>query len=270
MQLSRIHGSNYPYKMNVPVYDAATLVDGEMVMRHGSWHSSETKYYITAYTGANTEAEDSIGVLQASAANVQQVANGLGENDQFYKIGTDDIPDAAISAGGNFLPCVTNPGARYYAFYDQTDAQSCDNAESAETAWVIGSLEDNIDGGWLFTTDQADSSATYVGLLRYLTASAAGTATVAAVTVDTDTDYCKVLPLGHRLCGLNAESTGLTTTAAASSAVFLEVVENYLTHSASASEEMRYWDHDNLADLKRLKVEGEVVQLRHCWRAVVA
>ncbi len=266
MQLARILGSNYPYRTNIPVYDAALLADGELVMRHASWASGTSKYYITAYTGANTEAEDSIGVLQASSTKVKDSK----ENDKFYKIGSDGIPDAAISAGGNFLPCIVNPEATYFAFYDQTDAKSCTHAETAETTWQITSLEDNIDGGWLFTTDQADSSATYVGKIRYIKASASGSITCTAITVDTSTDYVKVLPIGHRLTGLNAEATGLTTTAAAGSGVYLDIMENWISHSALPREKMRFWDHDASDNLSNLVVEAEIVQLRHCYRAVVA
>ena len=267
MELARILGSNYPYKLNVPVCDAAALAEGEMVMRHGSWHSGENKFYITAYTSANTEAEDTIGVLCTSDAK----AATHKENSDLYKIGSDGIADAAISAGGNFLPAIVNPEATYFCFYDQTAAQSCTTAISASTTWTITSLEDNIDGGWLFTTAQTDSATTYGGKLRYAAASASGSITTSvAVTVDTSTDFCKAFPIGHRITGLNAAATGFLTTIAAETGIYLEVIENWVEHSGSPKRAMRQWWHKGLDGLTNLKVEAEIVQLRHAWRAVVA
>lgn len=266
MELARILGSNYPYRTQVPVYDAATLAQGEMLMRHGSWHSSETKYYITAYANANTGSEDSIGITLASSADC-----ALAKDAQLYKVGSDGIPDAAISAGGNFMPVIVNPEACYYANYDAADAKSCTTAISASTTWTITSLEDNIDGGWLFTTDTADSSATYPGLIRYAAASASGSITTGvAVTVDTNTDFVKVLPIGHRLTGLNAAATGLTTTIEAEDGIFLGIAENWIKHQSSPKVRLRYWDHKGLDNLVNLKVDAEIVQLRHAYRAVVA
>lgn len=265
MQLARILSGNYPYRTYIPVYDATTLTAGEMVMRHASW-AAANKYYITAYTGANTEAEDSIGILLMSSTD----GYASKENALLYNLASA-APSREESAGGNFLEAVVNPDATYFAFYDQTDAASCSTAITASTTWTITSLEDNIDGGWLFTTNQADANATYVGLIRYLTASASGSCTVdSAVTVDTSTDYVKVLPIGHRITALNAEATGLTTTAAAGSGIYLDVRENFITHDASPRREARYWLQKGLDGLKGLKVEAELVQLRHCYRAVVA
>lgn len=266
MELARIMSGNYPYRTYIPVYDAATLVAGEMVMRLAAWDSSANKYYITAYTGANTEAEDSVGILLVGSTD----AYASKENAKLYNMASA-TPSRSCDTGNNFLEAVVNPDATYYAFYDQTDAKSCSTAISASTTWTITSLEDNIDGGWLFTTTQADASATYDGLLRYLTASASGSCTVdSAVTVDTSTDYVKVLPIGHRLTGLNAESTGLTTTAAACSGIYLDVRENFLTHDAKPRMPLRKWNDQAGNGLKNIKVEAELVQLRHCYRAVVA
>lgn len=267
MELARIVGSNYPYKMNVPVYQsAAVMLDGEMIMRHGTWLTDLYKYYITAYVASNAEADDALGVLQAGSAKVADSK----ENAQFYKIGSDTYPDADIADGGNYLPCIVNPHAAYFAFYDQTTAKSCTAAETAETTWEIALLEDNISGGWLFTTDQADANATYVGKLRYIkTSPAAGSITCSAVTVDTSTDFCKVIPVGQRLTSLNTDATGLQTEIAAGDSVFLEPVENWISHSGSPEVQMRYWDHDNLDGLQDLKVRAEVMMVKHCWLDVV-
>ena len=268
MQLARIMSNNYPYRTYIPVYDAGAFVGGELVMRHASWHGGANKFYIEAYTNDNVEAEDSIGVLLMSTAD----GYASKENAKLYGLTAGTTTAVAISAGGNYLEAIVNPDATYFANYTAADAKSCTTAITASTTWTITSLEDNIDGGWLFTTNAADSSATYSGLIRYAAASASGSITTAtAVTVDTSTDFVKVLPVGHRLTGLNTASTGLTTTIAAEDGVYLDIRENWITHSASGGRRpLRYWEHKGLDNLDQLKVEGEIVQLRHCFRAVVA
>jgi len=267
MELARILGSNYPYKIPVPVLESGAIAEGEMMMRHSTWHSANTKYYISAYTSDNVEAEDSIGITCTSAVK----AAAHKENNDLYKIGSDGLPDATIAEGGNFLPCIVNPEATYFAFYDQATAKSCTHAISASTTWTISLLEDNIQGGWLFTTTEADATATFPGLLEYVEESpAAGSATMeVAVTVDTSTDFCKVLPIGHRLTGLNAAATGMTTAIAAETGIYLDILENWISHSGSPKRVMRQWLHKGIRGATQLKVEAELVQLRHVWNATV-
>jgi len=266
MHLSKEVGGNYPLRLNVPVYDAALIDLGELLMRHASW-AGTNKYYITAYSGADTEAEDTIGISQAKSTDLDDHK----ENSRFYKIGSDGYPDAAVSAGGNFMPVIANPHALYMAAYDQADAVSHTHAESG-TAITITSIEDNIDGGWIYTTDGTDSSATYEGELRYITADDGTDLTVdSTLTVDTSSDFIKLLPIGHRLVGLNAEATGLTSTAAASSTVYLEIVENWGKWRSAPTHPLRYWNDKGLSGLggKLATFSAEIAQLKHCWHYVV-
>lgn len=263
MQLARCLGGNYPYRTYIPVYDASAIAEGELLMRSGTW-TGATGYYISAYSGSNTEAEDSIGIAMHSSAS----AYASKENAKLYNMASA-VPSKSQSTGCNFMEAIVNPDATYFAFYDQEDAVSVTSA-STSTTLTITSLEDNIDGGWIYTTDQTDSAATYAGSLRYISASASGSCTITALTVDTSSDVIKVLPIGHRLVGLNAEATGLTSTAAASSTIFLDLRENWITHAASARSLLRQWEQDSLGGLKNTLIEGEIVQLRHCYRAVVA
>ena len=272
MELARLMGGNYPFKANIPVYDAATLAYGELVMRHATWHSNDEKYYISAYVATSaTEAEDTVGIIDACSVN----ASENKDNRNVYRIGVHSaawgvLPDGVAVDGWNFLPAIVNPDATYFAEYDQTDAINQTGAVAASTAWAVTNLEDDIEGAWLFTTRQASSTATYPGKLRYGTASAAGTLTVGvAVTVDTLTDIVKVLPIGHRLVALNAEATGLTTTAAAASTIYLEIRENYVQWQGSPEMEMRKWLHDGLDGLGGLRCRGEIIQLKHAYRQVV-
>ncbi len=267
MHLSRELGGNYPFRLNVPVLESALVDLGELMMRHTSWASSATKYYHTAYSAATTEAEDTIGVSQARSSDL---ANHP-ENNAFYKIGSDGLPNATNEEGSNFMPVIANPHALYYAFYDQADAISITTG-AATTTLTVSSLENHIDSGWMYTTDGTDSSATYVGSLRYLTASASGTATMdSADTTDTSSDIILLLPIGHRLTQLNAESTGLGTTAAAGAGLFLEVVENYGTWRSAPTHMLRFWNDKGLDGLggKIARFEAEIVQLKHTWHGTL-
>lgn len=269
MNPARLLGGNVPFVLNVPVYDATTLVKGELVMRHASWGNEDYTYYITAYTGAATEAEDSLGILQASSAD----AYASKENAKLYNMASA-VPSRGTGAGNNFLPAIVNPDATYFAFYDQTTAISVTTASTSTTV-TITSLEDDIDGAWLYTTEGTDSAATYKGLLRYLTASASGSCTIdSAATIDTSTDVIKILPLGHRTTELNTASTGLMTSAAGSSTpgVFLDIMENWGRWASAPTHALRYWNDKGLSGLggKLATFEAEIVQLRHCYRAVVA
>ena len=267
MELSKLLGGNYPYvQSRVPVFDGSTLAEGELLMRLAAWHSAGAKYYISAYTDANTEAEDTIGITMTSSAK----AYALKENPA--KLGlTSAVPDVTTAAGNNFLPVIVNPDALYMAFYDQTDAKSHTHAENG-TAITISSIEDNFDGGYIYTTDGADSSATYSGELRYITADDGTDLTVdSTLQVDTSSDFIKICPIGHRLIGINGAATGIGTEIAAPGTKYLETGDAYGRWSSMPTHPLRYWNDKGLSGLggKKATFWSELVQLKHAWRAVV-
>lgn len=274
MELSKLLGGNYPYiHAHVPVYDATILAEGELLMRVGSWGNEGAGYYITAFTAANTEAEDTIGITMTSSTK----AYASKENARFYNLASA-VPSRTMATGNNFLPVIINPDALYMAFYDQADAVSNSTACSASTALTFTNLEDDIDGGWLYTTDGTDSAATYAGKLRYLTASALGSCTLdSAITVDTSSDMIKILPIGHRLVPLNAEATGLscsdgtTPASGAADTIYLEIHDNYGRWASMPTHPLRYWNDKGLEGLggKKAIFWGEIVQLKHAWKYVV-
>jgi len=268
MHLSKLMAGNYPFRTNVPAYDAALLDLGEMLMRHATMHQAAAGYYITAYTSSNAEAEDSIGICQAKSTDLVDHP----ENAALYGINADGLCDKTASTGFNFMPVIANPHAIYFAFYDQAAAQSCTHAENG-TAITITSIEDHLDGGWIYTTDGTDSSATYSGKLRYITADDGTDLTVdSTLQVDTSSDFIKIFPIGSRITGLNAAATGFLTTIAAETGIYLEVIENYGKWRQAPTHNLRYWNDKGLDGLggKIATFEAEIVQLRHCWHAVVA
>lgn len=95
--------------------------------------------------------------------------------------------------------------------YDQTDTMAV--ASTSTTTVTITSLEDNIDGSWLYAV-----SGTGAGRLAFLTASASGSATSKTATGwDSTTVVIKILRFGHQLAKLNTAATKIGTDAAAGS-----------------------------------------------------
>ena len=270
MQLARLLGGNVPYVCNIPVYDTGVMYKGQLVMRHANFHDQEYKQYINAYVSTSaTEAEDTIGILQANSAD----AYASKENAKLYNFSSTLCNSRVATTGFNWLPAIVNPDATYFAYYDQTLAKSCTTAVAASTTWVITLLEDDIEGAWLYTTEGTDSAATYKGKLRYLTVSSSGTTTIdSAVTVDTSTDFIKLLPIGHRFCPLNVTATGMNTIIAVATTVFLEVIENWGRWESAPTHALRYWNDKGLEGLggKLATFEAEIVQLCHTWSRVVA
>ena len=85
-------------------------------------------------------------------------------------------------------------------------------ATSATTTLTVTSLEDNIDGSFVYVT-----AGTGIGQLQYLVASASGSATLKAAfgtTLDSTSRIIKILRRFHALVGLTSDGTKLSTTAA--------------------------------------------------------
>jgi len=220
--------SGEPVSMDVPVYDAASLVAGELVMR-GAHGGATNSYYITAYTGGAGEAVNALGICQETI-----------------------VPTGTAATGHSYAKCIVNPNAIYLAEYLQTSGNVIDvTTGSASTTLTIAALEDNIDGGWVYFTEKVASGAPGAGSLRYLSASAAGSATMdSAVTITTSSDCIKILPVGHQLTSLDAGATGLLSSAAAGSGVSIMIVENYVQRG-HIMEALRYSKHAGLNSLDK-------------------
>ena len=240
-----LHGGP-PLVMDVPVYDASALAAGELVMRGG--HGGTTNsYYITAYTGnSSTEAVDSLGVLQESVTS----------------------PTVVASTGFNYAKCIVSPWVTYLAEYLQTSGNVVDvTSASASTTLTTTNLEDNIDGGWVYFTKKTTSTATGAGNLRYLTASASGSATMdSAVTIDTTSDFIKILPVSHLLALLSSDALGLASAAASTnSASNMIVLENYISKNG-LKKALRYASHKGTTqDPDTVKFYAEIVLLDHVF-----
>ena len=244
MRLAKGLNAQNPISMDVPVYDAALLIAGELVMRGGAGGATNC-YYITAYTGDAGEAVNALGIIQETIVPVGTPAIGL-----------------------SYGKCIVNPNAVYFAEYLQTSGNiiDVDNA-SAATTITITALEDNIDGGWLYFTNKVAAAAVGAGSLRYITASAAGSCTIdSALTVDLTSDCIKVLPVGHRLTSLDATAVGLKSQAAAGSGVSIQILENYIQigHIMRPLRSVKHAGLDGL-DADTTKVFAAIILLDHAY-----
>lgn len=98
--------------------------------------------------------------------------------------------------------------------FDLSSTITCTEAVST-TTMTVTSLEDNIDGAFIYVV-----SGTGAGQSNYLTASAAGSATLKAAfgtSLDTTSKFIKILPRFHKLLSLNSAGTKLANQAAAGS-----------------------------------------------------
>jgi len=181
-------------------HNTTTMVYGALVMR-GATAGTDSGFCVVA-SGA---CADAVGVL------IEEYLSTVTDSTQS---GTYNQKRRVIIA----------PHAVYLAKYGVLAADDL-AATSATTTVTVGSLENNIDGGWVYTVN---SNTNYE--LRLLTASASGSATLKSAfsTALASGDYIiKILPRFHQLAVVNTAADKLSSTAAVGTAR-LHVVENYM------------------------------------------
>lgn len=225
MRFFRRIGGGEPFIMDVPVYDATDLVAGELVML--SDQAGADGHAMIASDGVTGE---QVGVLQETVTTT-----------------------ADASSGYAYAKCILNPDATYLAEVSQRsgDIITANISASTGTTLTITSLEDDIDAGWVYVTDNL-GSCTGAGQLRYLTASAAGSCTLAAAaTIGTDSDIIKIPPTWHKLIDANSPFTHIESAAAAGAAARVTNIENYVEKRGrfKGLETLRKSRHGNLNNL---------------------
>jgi hypothetical protein len=149
----------------------------------------------------------------------------LSANPAVDAIGTlEELHDYSVSGDTliNGTSFVTRSVSLYTQFplfraefsQDSADLITCTQAVTT-TTMTVGSLEDNIDGAFIYVV-----SGTGAGQTNYLTASAAGSCTLKAAfatSLDTTSKFIKIIPRFHKLAVFNSAVTKLSSTAAAGS-----------------------------------------------------
>jgi len=245
-----VTGSNDPVVRDVPMYDATLLALGELLMLGNTAPDSAADHGVafqTAYESSqSTSAIDALGICMEAETPTTVPGDGQIE---YYK-------------------AVINPFAIYYAEYSQgTSDDVAITTGSTSTTVTIGSLEDDIDCGWLYFP-LASGGAQYK--LRYISASASGSCTISqAITVTTSDTCIKVLPPNHRLVSLTTDAKKLLSQAAAGDCVAIHVMKNWIMSAKYAPLEMNKaytrLQGDTDAQPSDTKIYAEIALLDHVY-----
>lgn len=214
--------------VNLPIYGAgADVVQGAFVKR-----------------GA-TPATDNGMLIKASGASA--TPDIIGRLQQMLDYSVDG---ETLIAGTAFVTKPILLAQKFRTFridYDLTGIV-CTQAVSTTTI-TLTNLEDNIDAAFLYV-----SSGLGAGQTNYLTASAAGSATLKAAfgtSLDTTSYVVKILPRFHPLGSLSTDGTKLATQAAAG-AINVMVIDTWIQRG-SKLEQLNPVKHAALTGLSSVK-----------------
>lgn len=189
-----------PILRDEPVYDAATLVYGEFVMKG-----------TTDPDSANDEGISLVTAYSATAANSCIDAVGIMNE----TVDTDSTPTCASAYSTTTGPCygkvIINPFAIYQVEHSLAAADDVAITSTSTTTVTIPSLADDIDGAFVYFPLTA---AGVKGSLRLLTASASGSATMdsALTTAGTGSDTAVLIGVPNNYAfNLTADGTKLSS-----------------------------------------------------------
>lgn len=231
-----LHG-NSEIVRKVPVFGNGTsFVEGAAVMR-GATPGTNQPFAIVAASGL----VDIIGVIKEPSTSASAA---------------DDS-----NVGGTLLTrrkVLINPFAVFRADYDQTTVLSV--TSTSGTTVTIGSLEDDIDGGWLYAV-----SGTGAGSVYYITTAASGSCTTKTATNwDSTTRVIKILPLFHQKVFLNTTADKLGTQAAVGSGDAC-ILESYIETDSLGITVLDATKHSGLTGLTTLntKFSADIIFRNH-------
>jgi len=171
---------------------------------------------------------------------------GVMEEEHVNTVAGDD----SNTGGTNYTrkKLIINPLAVFEIEYDQTDIVTVTSTSS--TTVTITSLENNIDGGYLYAP-----AGTGLGRLTFLTASASGSATSKETTGwASDTDVIKILPLMHQILKITATGDLIGTDAAAGSGR-ATIIDSYIEADSIARTTLNPVTHSGLTGLNDVNVK---------------
>lgn len=231
-----LHGHSEIYR-DIPVFGAAAdLEEGAVVIR-GATPGTNQPFAILG-TGALT---DVLGVMMEEHVNT---------------VSGDD----SNVGGTNYTrkKVLINPFAVFEAEYDQADTMAV--VSTSTTTVTITSLEDNIDGGYVYAV-----GGTGLGRLAFITASAAGSCVTKETTAwDSTTTLIKILPLFHQLIKISNAGRSLGTDAAAGTGE-VTILENLIQADSIGKATLDPKKHSGLTGLndKNVKFYAELIFRNH-------
>jgi hypothetical protein len=205
-----------------------------------------------ALVGPGLTAEQDMSVWILAAADGADAIGIITELHDFSVTGDSTPESAAAYVNRRVVPIL--PGQEVGVEYDISDTVAATGAST--TSVTATSLEDNLDGGWLyFPTGDA------IGQLAYIIASAAGTATVDTLTtaVASGDTFIKIMRPGKTLIKMNAARTKLGSDAAAGTWT-ARVIKNQIKYDNSA-----VWEDLDPAKYSNKQLNG----LNPVFRAIV-
>lgn len=185
--------------MLVEVDGAGSAIQEGAVLMPGVTNTDSGAKNISVAILATSAGADAIGLL-AEAKD----AGAAGDPD----------PDAGTVFEAAQYPVIPFlPGCEVGAQLVNDASNDIDVASATSTVITVTSLEDDIDGSWIYVR-----AGTGVGQLFYASASASGTITVksaATTTLDSSSKLIVLRRKFHQLVELDSTATGIKTTAAA-------------------------------------------------------
>lgn len=216
-------------RYNLPIYGAAADVKRGAFVKAGV--TGETDHGALIKASGSSATPDILGQLQEMLDY--------------------SVDGETLIAGTSF---VTKPVLLAHSFrifrlgYDLTSQITATQAVTTTTI-TLTSLEDDIDSGSLYV-----AAGTGIGQTNYLTASAAGSATLKAAfttSLDTSSKLVKILPRFHQLGSLNTDGTMLASQAAAG-AIKIVVIDSYIERN-NKLEQLNPTRHAALTGLNSLR-----------------
>jgi len=209
-----------------------------------------------ALIGPGVTAGTNMGVFAlAAASGLDAVGIKHGLHD-FSEVGDSTPESAADFVKGSIIALL--PGHWVEIEYDLTSVITATGASTTST--TATSLEDNIDGSWLYYV-----SGDAIGQLAYVTASASADATHEAITTAPaagDT-FIKIMGLGKKLLTMNSARTKMASTAAVGTWT-ATVIKNQIRYTGSKGwEDLEPGTHHNLQGLNGKNVEFRAIVSPH-------
>lgn len=272
------NGSNIAWSRPIPVYDAAALAFGELLMRGGTDNDTDTDEGIALITAFNatqaSQAALSVGILSESSYD----ANGTAP--------TGAVSPATVSATSQcpYGQVIVNMNACYKAEYLAGTSNDTAITSTSSTTLTIGSVTDDVyAGSWMYFPLSASTAQYY---LRFIVDDATGSMTMdsalgaSGTSSDTVINIVRINNYPH---DIDTTAVGLDSDAFAGNehgSNNLRVIENIIQddigrapeYLGSSTTRTRGQDgpannHRGLGPLdSTTKLFGQIVQLEHLYK----
>jgi len=238
-----------PIVRDMSVYDAATLVKGEFVVKDSTdpddnfrLVSSEVMSNLTLAAGIMNETLTTVSLADIGDTTTTAATSTTAAISSVAASGAT----TAYSGFTRYGKVIINPFAVYLTEYSQAAADDLALTQAwNSTTLTLASLEDSCDGGW-FLGASASTTSGFAGQLRHNDRAASGSATVSAaptVAGAVGDTLVKIIPVNKILLDLNDAATMIQSQAAVASESAATIVENYISAKDRPLEPLKVGTH---------------------------